>query len=438
MPGYAGIRPAAAQRPAPPSPTASQQHRRGSWRTEVATQDWTSSSCCLCKTSDDGACPRSIPWYVNHRSLSQASADVCRCGVAGRLGWGSGEVARGAGVADRGRATPAGSDQQLVSAGTILAETQGEVFSKRQRAFEFARPRRARRLIPSYDCTQPTLTTVKLPIPARRQRWRRVTAAGRVHVASSSTAAPMPAESHSRCCRSRRLSDKDLDRQRVVDHIAAEVRVVAVWLQALVRTLGASQKCIPTGLRRRDPVVFPASPGVPVYGVEEVAVDPRCAAINADPDLRYNGVPRPCGAENRIGATRLERLIHARARDLGFQLHLGEGPANGCSGGIVPVAIVGCLPVALEGLRGRNDVGQPLYRRHTIVARHDGAQRIAMIERKILSVHRIGAQHVGLQCPLPRDAAGIGDCARRLRLLLRYATIGALEHEFAGLIGQPG
>src|SRR5882757_10299356 len=108
------------------------------------------------------------------------------------------------------------------------------------------------------------------PIPARRQRWRRVTAAGRVHVASS---APMPAESHSRCCRRRRLGDKDLDRQRVVDHIAAEVRVVAVWLQALVRTLGASQKCIPTGLRRRDPVVSPAPPRITVYRIEELALD---------------------------------------------------------------------------------------------------------------------------------------------------------------------
>jgi hypothetical protein len=31
--------------------------------------------------------------------------------------------------------------EQLVSAGTILAETLGKVFSKRQRAFEFARRR---------------------------------------------------------------------------------------------------------------------------------------------------------------------------------------------------------------------------------------------------------------------------------------------------------
>ena len=35
----------------------------------------------------------------------------------------------------------------------ILAETKAEVFSKRQSAFEFARRRQARPLIPSYDYT---------------------------------------------------------------------------------------------------------------------------------------------------------------------------------------------------------------------------------------------------------------------------------------------
>jgi hypothetical protein len=37
---------------------------------------------------------------------------------------------------------PAGSDEQLVSAGAILAEPKGGVFSKGQSAFEFARRRR--------------------------------------------------------------------------------------------------------------------------------------------------------------------------------------------------------------------------------------------------------------------------------------------------------
>jgi hypothetical protein len=38
-----------------------------------------------------------------------------------------------------GRPTPAGSDEQVVSAGAILAEPKGGVFSKWQSAFEFAR-----------------------------------------------------------------------------------------------------------------------------------------------------------------------------------------------------------------------------------------------------------------------------------------------------------
>jgi hypothetical protein len=64
---------------------------------------------------------------------------------AGRLGWGSREVARRAGVDGWGRPTPAGRDEQLVSAGVILAEPKAGVFSKWQSAFEFARRRAQRR-----------------------------------------------------------------------------------------------------------------------------------------------------------------------------------------------------------------------------------------------------------------------------------------------------
>jgi len=55
--------------------------------------------------------------------------------AAGRLG----EIARRAGVDDRGRPTPAGRAEQLVSAGAILAAAKAGVFSKWQFAFEFAR-----------------------------------------------------------------------------------------------------------------------------------------------------------------------------------------------------------------------------------------------------------------------------------------------------------
>jgi hypothetical protein len=74
-----------------------------------------------------------------------------------------------------GGGTPAGSDEQLVSADTILAETQSEIFSKRQIAFAFARRRRDRRLIPSYG-TAPRCGRMQ-PIVTRRGRmpaWNHV------------------------------------------------------------------------------------------------------------------------------------------------------------------------------------------------------------------------------------------------------------------------
>src|SRR5258708_29946106 len=103
-------------------------------------------------------------------------------------------------------------------------------------------------------------------------------------------------------CSRRRLGDKDLDRQRVVDDVAAEVRIVAVSLEALVPTPGARQNCIVTGSRRRDPVVFPAPPRGPAYRIAEVALDPRSAAVDAHPGLCSIGRPRPFGTQPLIGS----------------------------------------------------------------------------------------------------------------------------------------
>ena len=52
---------------------------------------------------------------------------------------------------------------------------------------------------------------------------------------------------------------KDLDRKRVINHIAADIRIVTVWLGALLFSrrapaAGAARLC------RRDPIVFPAAP----------------------------------------------------------------------------------------------------------------------------------------------------------------------------------
>src|SRR6266849_2197107 len=187
-----------------------------------------------------------------------------------------------------------------------------------------------------------------------------------------------------------RRSYKDLNWQWMIDHIAAEVWIVTVWLGALVCSRRTRQQRIAARLCRRDPIVFPASPCVPAYRVEEFALNPRCAAIEADPDLGDIGVPRPSGTENGIGAAGFEPLVHAGACDLRLQFHLRERPAHRYPLGIIPIAVVGSLPVALKRLRGRNDVGQPLDRRHAVMPRHYGAQRISMIGRQILPVHLVG------------------------------------------------
>src|SRR6266403_5851040 len=114
----------------------------------------------------------------------------------------------------------------------------------------------------------------------------------------------------------RRNSDrsyKDLDWQRVIDHITAEIWIVAVRLGTLVCSRRARQQRIAARLCRRNPIVFPAAPCVPVYRVEEIALNPRCAAIEADPDLGDIGVPRPSGAENGVGTIGFESLIHTGA-----------------------------------------------------------------------------------------------------------------------------
>jgi hypothetical protein len=109
---------------------------------------------------------------------------------------------------------------------------------------------------------------------------------------------------------------KDLDWQRVIDYIAAEIWIVTLWLDTLVCSRRARQQRIAARLCRRGPIVFPAAPCVPAYRVKEVALEPRCATVEADPDLGDIGIPRPSGTENGIGATGFEPLVHTGACDL--------------------------------------------------------------------------------------------------------------------------
>src|SRR5258705_12269730 len=79
-------------------------------------------------------------------------------------------------------------------------------------------------------------------------------------------------------CRNSNRSHKDLDWQRVIDHIAVEIWIVSVWLATLVCSPRTRQQRITAGLCRRDPIVFPAAPCVAVDRVDEIALNPRCAA----------------------------------------------------------------------------------------------------------------------------------------------------------------
>src|SRR5216684_5756929 len=113
-----------------------------------------------------------------------------------------------------------------------------------------------------------------------------------------------------------RRSYKDLNWQRMIDHIAAEIWIVTVRLGTLVCSRRTRQQRIAARLCRRDPIVFPASPCMPVYRVEEFALNPRRAAVEADPDLGDIGVPRPSGTEDGVGAIGFEPLVHAGACNL--------------------------------------------------------------------------------------------------------------------------
>src|ERR1700759_5024662 len=95
-----------------------------------------------------------------------------------------------------------------------------------------------------------------------------------------------------------RRSCKDFDWQRMINHITAEICIVTCWLSTLIGSGRARQKRVAAWLGRRDPIIFPAAPSVRAYRVNEIAPNPGCAGVDADPDLGDIGVPRPSGSEN--------------------------------------------------------------------------------------------------------------------------------------------
>ena len=129
---------------------------------------------------------------------------------------------------------------------------------------------------------------------------------------------------------------KDLDWQRVIYHIAAKIGIVTFWLRSSVCSRRASQKRIAARLCWRGPIVFPAAPCVPAYRIDEISLNPRCAAIEADPYFSDVGVSGPSGAKDSVGAARSEPLVYTRTRDLRLQFHFRERSPNGYSLGIIP------------------------------------------------------------------------------------------------------
>src|SRR6266851_10191181 len=116
--------------------------------------------------------------------------------------------------------------------------------------------------------------------------------------------------------------NKDLDWQRVVDHVGAVVRVMLVRLDATVRIFGPGQQDVLPRLPRRKPIKLPTSPRMPLNGVEEFCLGPGLPAVRAHRDPGYLGLAGPGNAGNRVYLIRGKRLVNTWSGDLGLQLHL--------------------------------------------------------------------------------------------------------------------
>src|SRR5258708_5329131 len=81
--------------------------------------------------------------------------------------------------------------------------------------------------------------------------------------------------------------DKDLDWQRLVDHIAAVVLVMLVRLDAAVRTLRSRQQRVSPRLLRRKPVKLPTTPRIPLNGIEKFCLGPNFPTVGAHRDPHH-------------------------------------------------------------------------------------------------------------------------------------------------------
>src|SRR5258705_13963858 len=103
--------------------------------------------------------------------------------------------------------------------------------------------------------------------------------------------------SGSSCRSTSEALDKDLDWQRVVDRVGAVVLVMIRRLDAAIRTVRPRQQRVSPRLLRRKPVELPASPRIPLNGIEKFCLGPSFTTIRAHRDPRYVCFPRPRNAE---------------------------------------------------------------------------------------------------------------------------------------------
>src|SRR5437868_7937428 len=161
------------------------------------------------------------------------------------------------------------------------------------------------------------------------------------------------------------------------------MRIMLIRLDVAAGVFGPGQQGVAPRLPRSLPSKLPTSPRMPAHGVEEFGLGPSLSAVCAYRDLTDLGLPRPCGAENRVDLVRGQHFVNAWPGDLGFEFHLSQRAPHGLSVQVLPVAVVGGLPVTAKRLTHGLDVRQPFDGSHAIMTGDNGAHRISMIQREV-------------------------------------------------------
>src|SRR5262249_36201480 len=139
------------------------------------------------------------------------------------------------------------------------------------------------------------------------------------------------------------------------------------------------QERVPSRYLGRPPIELPSSPGMLIRGVDELRLRPGSATIGTDADSGDLGLARPRRAGDRKGRVGGERFVDPGASDLGLHLDLPQRTTDRLPLDVVPVRVVGGLPVALKRLTHGPDPREPLDRRHAEVTGNDRADGIPMI-----------------------------------------------------------